>query len=332
MRLSLDGLQVLDAIDRKGSFAAAASELNRVPSALTYTIRQLEQDLNVLLFDRRGHRAKLTPAGHELLHEGRQLLRAAADLECRIQQVAKGWETELRIAVDTVIGAEKLFPLVKDFYREASGTRIRVMTEVLGGSWDALVSERADLVLGASGDVPSGGGFATLPLGRIQFVFVAAPTHAINLEPRPLTDSIITRYRAVSVADSARNLLPRTVGLLSGQDVLTLPSMSAKVAAHIAGLGVGFLPSAVADQEARAGRLNILPVESAKPAGDALIAWRPNRTGKALRWFLAKLQMPANIAMLMDDHLPSSAGKENPPHASSTKSKWRTTARSGTGT
>jgi DNA-binding transcriptional LysR family regulator len=326
MRLSLDGLQVLDAIDRKGSFAAAAAELHRVPSAITYTVRQLEQDLDVLLFDRRGHRAKLTAAGFELLNEGRQLLRAAADLECRIQQVARGWETELRIAVDTIIGPEKLLLLVEAFYRVASGTRIRIMTEVLGGSWDALASARADLVIGASGDAPSGGGFATMPMGRVQFVFVAAPSHAINHEPLPLAESTITRFRAVSVADSARNLMPRTIGLLSGQDVLTLPSMSAKVAAHIAGLGVGFLPLALAEREARAGRLNILPVDIAKPAGDALIAWRPNRTGKALRWFLAQLEAPAMIDMLMGDHVSTSAGNVNPPPTASAKSENRTMA------
>ena len=321
MRLSLDGLQVLDAIDRKGSFAAAAAELNRVPSAITYTVQQLEQDLDVLLFDRRGHRAKLTPAGHELLNEGRQLLRAAADLECRIQQVAKGWETELRIAVDTIVGPEKLLSLVDDFYREQSGTRIRVMTEVLGGNWDALISERADLVIGAPGDAPSGGGFGTLPLGRIQFAFVAAPSHPINLETKPLSEATIAQYRAISVADSSRNLMPRTVGLLSGQDVLTLPSMSVKLAAHIAGLGVGFLPLALAQRESLAGRLNILPLEIGKPAGDAVIAWRTNRTGKALRWFLARLQEPETIEMLMSDQASSSAGKANPVTASSTKAK-----------
>ena len=76
MRLSLDALLVLDAIDRKGSFAAAAVELHRVPSAITYTVQKLEEDLDVLLFDRRGHRAKLTAAGRELLDEGRHLLRA----------------------------------------------------------------------------------------------------------------------------------------------------------------------------------------------------------------------------------------------------------------
>ena len=80
MHLTLEALQILDIIDRKGSFASAASALGRVPSALTYTIRKLEDDLDLLLFDRRGHRAKLTSAGRELLLEGRHLLRAANEL------------------------------------------------------------------------------------------------------------------------------------------------------------------------------------------------------------------------------------------------------------
>src|SRR5215467_9805585 len=115
-RLSLDSLQVIDAIDRKGSFAAAAEDLHRVPSAVTYSVRQLEEGLGIELFDRSGHRAVLTDAGRELLNEGRRLLQAAADLECRVQQVAKGWESELRIAVDTVIGLDRLYGLVAEFY------------------------------------------------------------------------------------------------------------------------------------------------------------------------------------------------------------------------
>ncbi|MDX1654422.1 MAG: LysR family transcriptional regulator, partial [Candidatus Competibacteraceae bacterium] len=99
MRLTLDALAVLDAIDRRGSFAAAAAELTRVPSAITYTIQKLEHDLGVAVFDRSGHRARLTPAGRRLLEEGRQLLRAAGDLERSVKRVATGWETDLCIAV-----------------------------------------------------------------------------------------------------------------------------------------------------------------------------------------------------------------------------------------
>jgi DNA-binding transcriptional LysR family regulator len=298
-RLTLEALEVLDAIDRRGSFAGAAEELHRVPSAITYSVRQLEDTLGLQVFDRRGHRAVLTAAGHELLAEGRRLLRAASDLECRVQQVAKGWEAELRVALDTVVGLDGLFALVRDFYRENGGTRLRVAHEVLGGTWDALVSGRADLAIGAAGDAPPGRSYPTRPLGAITMVFVAAPSHPICELPPPLSDEEILAHRAVSIADSSRTLPVRTVGLLSGQDVFTVPSLEAKVAAHVAGLGVGFLPRAVAEREALAGRLRILAVEHPRPPVELFVAWRAGATGKALRWFVRRLEDPATAKGLL---------------------------------
>lgn len=299
MRLTLESLQVLDAIDRKGSFAAAAEDLHRVPSAVTYSVRQLEAGLGISLFDRSGHRAVLTEAGRELLSEGRRLLQAAADLECRVQQVAKGWESELRIAVDTVIGSPRMFRLVDEFYKEQSGTRLRMSEEVLGGMWDALASGRVDLLVGATGEAPSGRSYATQPLGRGEMVFVAAPFHPIAMESEPLTDAAIQRHRAVSVGDTSRFLPPRTVGLLSGQDVLTVPSMEAKAAAHVAGLGVGYLPRPMAEREAQAGRLRILRVAAPRQLVDVLVAWHPANAGKALKWFTKRLEDPLIAAELL---------------------------------
>jgi DNA-binding transcriptional LysR family regulator len=290
---------VLDAIDRRGSFASAAEELHRVPSAITYSVQQLEEGLDVLLFDRRGHRAKLTEAGRELLNEGRHLLRAAADLECRVQQVAKGWESELRIAVDTMVGLEKLFGVVSEFYDQNPGTRLRFSHEVLGGTWDALASARADLAVGAVGDGPPGGGFASRPLGRLALALVAAPFHAATREPQPLPASVLQGYRAVSIADSSRLLPPRTVGLLSGQDVLTVPTLDAKVDALVAGLGVGRIPKWIAEREAYAGRLRILEARSGPIEGELLYAWHPDRAGKALKWFVERLGDPLVAATLL---------------------------------
>ena len=51
--ISLEALRVLDAIDRRGSFAGAADDLNKVTSAVSYTIQKLEQDMDMLLFDRK---------------------------------------------------------------------------------------------------------------------------------------------------------------------------------------------------------------------------------------------------------------------------------------
>ena len=299
MRLSIDSLQVLDAIDRKGSFSAAAGDLHRVPSAITYSVRQLEESLGVELFDRRGHRAVLTEAGRELLKEGRKLLEAAADLECRVQQVARGWESELRIGVDSMVAVHKLYGIVAEFYEENSGTRLRIATEVLGGTWDALASGRADLVVGAAGDAPSGRNFATQPLGRVRMVLVAAPFHPLASEREPVTEAHVQRHRAVSVADTSRLLPPRTVGMLSGRDVLTVATIEDKAAAHIAGLGVGFLPSWIAEREAAAGRLKILRTEPERAPADLVVAWRPADEGKALRWFVKRLADPLVCAELL---------------------------------
>jgi DNA-binding transcriptional LysR family regulator len=299
MRLSLDSLQVIDAIDRRGSFAAAADELHRVPSAITYSVKQLEEGLGIELFDRKGHRAVLTEAGKELLAEGRRLLQAAADLECRVQQVARGWESELRIAVDTLVAVEKLYRTLSDFYTTETGTRIRLGHEVLGGTWDALASGRADLAIGASGELPPGRGYATRFLANVELRFVAAPFHPICGEPQPLADATIRRFRAVSIADSSRQLAARTVGLLGGQDVLTVPSMEAKASAHIAGLGVGFLPSWIAEREVMAGRLRILETQASRPAADVYLAWRSGQQGRALDWFVKRLSDPLAAAELL---------------------------------
>ncbi len=290
MKLTLDALQVMDAIERLGSFAAAAAELHRVPSALTYSVQKLEQDLDVALFDRSGHRARLTPAGRELMQEGRQLLRAAGELECRVKRVATGWETELRIVLDIMIPAPQLFPLIAQFYAEESGTRIRLVYEVLAGTWDALVSGRADLALGVSGEVPAGGGYAIRMLGYKDFVFAVTPTHPLAALPEPLKHEQILAHRAIAIGDSSRNLPPRSVGLLTGQDVLTVPDLESKVAAQLAGLGCGYLPAHAAAPLIKAERLVAKEVDEIKPAGNLYYAWRSREKGNALRWFLQRLE------------------------------------------
>lgn len=286
MRLSLDALLVIDAIDRKGSFAAAAQELHRVPSAVTYTVQKLEQDLDVLLFDRRGHRAKLTPAGHELLNEGRHLLHAAVDLEARVKRVATGWEAELRIACDGILPAAAMLVLARAFYLQNADTRLRFTTEVLGGCWDALASGRADLAIGASGEGPAGGGYQTRALGEIDWVFALAPTHPLAQAPEPLLRTDILRHRAVAVADSSRNLPPRTTGLLSGQDTLTIADATAKLQAQVMGLGVGYLPQCLAAAAVARGELVIRKTEEPKVSQTLYLAWRTAHRGKALKWFV----------------------------------------------
>jgi DNA-binding transcriptional LysR family regulator len=104
-----------------------------------------------------------------------------------------------------------------------------------------------------------------------------------------LQNQDIMRYRSVSAADSSRNLAPRTSGILSGQDVLTVPDMMTKLQAQIAGLGVGYLPKMLAEQHAANGNLVIKLVAEPKPEVTSFLAWRSNG-GKAQQWLIRELQ------------------------------------------
>jgi DNA-binding transcriptional LysR family regulator len=300
MRITLEALQILDAIDTRGSYAAAADALNRVPSALSHAMQKLEGDLAVTLFIRAGRRAVLTPAGRTLLEDGRRLLRAAGDLECRVKRLDSGWENELRIAVEAVVPLPRLLPLLDDFYRQTSGTRLRLATEVLGGCWDALLTRHADLAIAAPGDVPGGGGFRTRPFGTLEFRFAVAPHHPLAAAAEPITAGLLLQHRAVALADTSRELLARSSGLLSGQDVLTVPDIDTKVAAQAAGLGVGHLDRRRAEHEAAAGRLVIKQVAEPAPALPLHLAWRSDQQGKALDWFLERLEDAAVRAALLE--------------------------------
>ena len=292
MRLSLDSIAVLDAIERLGSFAAAAEALHRVPSAVTYAVQKLEEDLDVAIFDRSGHRAALTEAGRELLREGRHLLQAAQELESRVKRVATGYEVELGIAVDDLIPMDRLFPLLEDFYRSRCGTRLKLLTEVYGGAWDALVTRRADLVIGAPAEGPSGGGYSTRPLGLVQWAFMVAPSHPLASAPEPIAAEELIKHRAIAAADSSRNLPSRTSGLLSGQDMLTVPDMRWKIQFQCAGLGVGYLPVHLTRAHVQAGRLIIKQVVESRVGSTAFIAWHTQHRGKALAWFIERLDDP----------------------------------------
>ena len=94
---------MLQTIASTGSFAGAARALGLVPSALTYRVRQIEDALDVLLYDRSSRQARLTQAGAELLREGTRLLEEIDAVANRVKRVATGWEPQFTIAVDSII-------------------------------------------------------------------------------------------------------------------------------------------------------------------------------------------------------------------------------------
>lgn len=299
LRLSLEALQIIDAIARRGSFSGAGKELFRVPSTISYTVAKLEEELGVQVFERQGPKVTLTVAGQELLKEGRFLLKAASDLECRVRRVASGWETEISLGMDSMLAPIALQDDITAFYEVTDQTRLRIMRESLSGTWEALLDRRVDLLIGAAGDGPSGGGYMAEPMGKISFVFVVAPSHPLAAVSHPLGKDDLGKYRAIAVSDSARQLPVRTIGLLFGQETLAVPDMRTKYEFQLAGLGFGFLPEPYARPAIAAGLLVEKEVDERKPDETFYLAWRTGEEGAALKWWIERMRQNPSIERLL---------------------------------
>ncbi len=326
--LTPEALEMMDTIAREGSFAAAARELGKVPSALTYSVRQLEESLDVLLFDRSSRQAQLTAAGAELLHEGRRLLSEMDAVANRVRRVASGWETQLAVSVEDLLSMPVILDLVQAFYEirdirpspapavdkaatpitpkvdGSPATRLRVRSDVLAGTWEALVTGQVDLAIGVSGEVANPGGIELKPLGDMPFIFCVAPQHPLAALREPVADAQLVHHRAVAVADTAQRLAPLTVNLLPGQDVLTVPTMRVKLDALLRGLGCGFVPEPMARSFMAAGQLRSVATARAPLVARLHYAWRAERgaagLGRALAWWLAQLESPKTRTALLE--------------------------------
>jgi DNA-binding transcriptional LysR family regulator len=286
--LSLDALRALDAIDRKGSFAAAAEALYKVPSALSYTIAKLESELDVALFDRSKQKAQLTPAGQLLLDQGRVLLHAANQLQNAVKQLDTGWETQLVVAKDSIVPNAPLLDVVTQFLQLGKITQVHITEEVMAGGWEALQTGRADIAVGLSGDIAKGQ-FNVLPMGEVDFVFAVAPHHELAALNRVVNQDDVQQHAAIVVADSAIDAPKRSSGLFDSRQRVIVSNMQAKIDAQKQGLGIGFVPRHLVAGELARGELIAKTSSIPRDRIPLYLAWHKHSQGQALQWFSQQL-------------------------------------------
>ncbi len=302
-----DALRMLQAVAQEGSLAAAARKLGLVPSALTYRVRQIEDGLDVLLFDRSARKAQLTDAGHELLREAGRILNELDAVAQRVKRVATGWEPQFTIAVGGLISQRTVMELVEKFFALNPPTQLKIRNENLSGAWEAVESGLADLAIGSVEQPNQSAHIISKPLGDVPFVFAVAPHHPLAALQEPLKNESIALHRAVAVADSARRGPTITVGLLPGQRVLTVDDMQSKLEAQLRGLGCGFLPQCMAQPYIDTGRLVVKRTPRANRSAKLSYGWRApaheGQIGKALAWWAAQLQSATTRNALLHVHL-----------------------------
>ncbi|WP_038175765.1 MULTISPECIES: DNA-binding transcriptional activator PunR [Vibrio] len=282
---SKSSLEMLDTVARLGSFTAAAQVLHKVPSAISYGVRQVEKELDVVLFHRLPRKVKLTAAGELFITEARMLLRQMEEIKAQTRRAAHGWQSTLKLTLDNVVKLDKLKPLVEDFYREFEFAELQINMEVFNGSWEAIAQERADIVIGATSAVPVGGDFEVRDMGALDWAFVMSPSHPC-VKQQNLNQAFVSQFPAICLDDTSSVLPKRHTGHYPQQRRLLLPNWYSAIECLKNGIGVGYMPRHIAMPLINDGVLVEKTLPDEKPLSQCCLVWRKDDNHRLIEWMV----------------------------------------------
>jgi len=276
MEPTLDQLRALDAVVRTGSFAGAAEVLHRVPSAVSYAIKGLEETLEVELFDRSRRKATLTAAGRRMHEQARHVLRESDALMRLAVQVRSGWEPELRVVVDGALPMGPISRCLRIFSDAGIPTRLVLDVEYRHGVLDRFVQDEADmmLVLGFD-DSDDTSRYTMQPLEALEMVLVGAEEHP---------------HIELLVRDSSQRIDSRS--FTGNRHTVHLTDFHTKRLALLDGAGFGWMPKHLVEADLEAGALHIVEAKEGVHTWTyhPQVVWRTDRPlGRAGTLFIKRL-------------------------------------------
>ncbi len=144
---NLRHLRAIHAIRAEGSFARAADRLGVVPSALTETVRQLEDIAGGALFDRRSRPPAPTPLGQEFLEETAPLLAAMDRALSRLRDRARGLRGRLRIGATPSAITPHVAPAIAAFRQSHPDVDLTLHDDVAEALAGMVADDRLDLAI-----------------------------------------------------------------------------------------------------------------------------------------------------------------------------------------
>lgn len=285
-------LIVIDSVARNGSFSGAAQELHRVPSAISYSVKQVEEWLAVDLFERRHRDVVLTPSGEHFLAEARSVIKKMNGTRQQCQQLANGWRGRFSVAIDRIVKQSRVEQLVVDFYRHFPDIELHINDEVFNGVWDALADGRVDMAIGATQAVPVSGRFSVRDMGKLSWRCVVAQDHPLRGETF-IREEDLRVWPSLVIEDTSRILPRRDTWTLDNQRRLVVPNWSVGIRCVQSGLCVAMVPSHIATPYVMEGTLVELPISY--PDSPCYLSWRENSFSPVLQWILDYLGNTATL-------------------------------------
>lgn len=296
--VSLDQLRTFMTAVDEGRFFAAARKLNRVQSAVSGWVGDLEAQIGVTLFDRTGRFPKLTPEGVLLLADARHIVAGVDTLKARAKLMSSGLEAELSVVVDVFFPTSVVGAAAGAFVARFPLTPLRLYVEGLGAGYQPVLDGRCSFGILASLPIafPS---LVAERIGDIALVMVVAGSHPLASFDDRIPKKELARHVQLGSTDRSQLLAGKDYGVLSAS-TWRLADLSTKYALLKEGVGWGSLPLHMVDKDIAAGDLVVLDVDVLPRAGFVVTmsAVHPASAppGPARRWLVDYLKCRAEEA------------------------------------
>ncbi|OON42049.1 transcriptional regulator [Izhakiella australiensis] len=284
-------LRTFIGVAETGSFSRAADKLCKTTATISYRIKLLEENTGVALLQRTTRSVSLTPAGMHLLEQAREWLSWIDGMPAELRQINDGVERQVNIVINNLVySPTAVSRLLAWLTQRYPFTQFNFSRQIYMGVWDTMLHDDFSLAIGVTGSESLAETIAIAPLGEVKWLFVMAADHPLRQHAGPLTEGHLRQYPAINIEDSARRLTKRVAWRLSGQKEILVPDMETKIAAHLAGVGVGFLPAPLCQPLIAQGALLSRAIPAMRPPSPLSLAWRKDQSGSAVQDIVSLFQ------------------------------------------
>ncbi len=145
--MTVDQLEAFVAVSEAGGLRAASKVLHKTQPTISVSIKNLEEELGLTLFNRESYRVKLTEEGNALLERAKEILFQFEQFQLMAKEMNMGREPYLNLAIDYFCPLDFLFNILTNFKESCSFTKIDLDFEVLGGAEEKVLSGLSNLAI-----------------------------------------------------------------------------------------------------------------------------------------------------------------------------------------
>ncbi len=288
--VTLDHLRTLLMVAEEGSFSGAARRLQRVQSAVSTAMANLEGHLGVAIFDRTTRVPGLTDAGRSVVASARRILAEVDGLRRLTADLSDGLEPHVSLCVDALFPVPALVELCASFARAFPSVDLRVDTQTLSAVSERVLSGSS--TLGVVSPLGIAAGLERKVLGPVRMVPVVAREHPLARRRGPLPVSAFADCVQIVLSERHDDGVPDQAVL--SPRTWRVADLHTKHALLRAGLGWGNLPAHLVAADLKARRL--VAIQPSAWGEDEYVlylsaVYRADAAfGRAHRWALAELE------------------------------------------